>query len=399
MTRQTPDRRRKHTASDVAIVVPVGGGGQGWRQCARALAALDPRPGQLVVVVDGPNQALEAIGRNLGATVLVLDERGGPARARNRAVAAVELDVIAFVDADVVVPSDFASRIAELFDNDTTTAVIGSYDDEPGDPGFFSQYRNLLHHWVHQQGRAVASTFWSGCGAVRRSAFLEVGGFNEGFGEPSIEDIEFGGRLIEAGHTILLVKNLQVKHLKTLDARHHGRHRSVPPRHPLDRGHARSLGLINDLNVKTTDRLSVAAAFLLPICVVASFFQHWVLTIASVPLLTIVLLNRAFSRCSPSPELRFRHRCHPGILGLSRHLRPRICHRRHQPPVPTSSTNPWSSGLTCGRGRFNLRSGEGPEGGEDSQSAQARTYLFSQRSRTRAQPSTIPPLLSLRNQP
>ena len=294
MTRQTPDRRRKHTASDVAIVVPVGGGGQGWRQCARALAALDPRPGQLVVVVDGPNQALEAIGRNLGATVLVLDERGGPARARNRAVAAVELDVIAFVDADVVVPSDFASRIAELFDNDTTTAVIGSYDDEPGDPGFFSQYRNLLHHWVHQQGRAVASTFWSGCGAVRRSAFLEVGGFDEGFGEPSIEDIEFGGRLIEAGHTILLVKNLQVKHLKrwtlgTMVATDLFR-RAIPwTEVMLDHG-----GLINDLNVKTTDRLSVAAAFLLPICVVASFFQPWVLTIASVPLLTIVLLNRGF---------------------------------------------------------------------------------------------------------
>ena len=49
-------------------------------------------------------------------------------------------------------------------------AVFGSYDDEPGAPNLVSQYRNLLHHFVHQTGRTEASTFWTGCGAVRRDA-------------------------------------------------------------------------------------------------------------------------------------------------------------------------------------------------------------------------------------
>ena len=51
------------------------------------------------------------------------------------------------------------------------TAVMGSYDDTPSEPGLVSQYRNLLHHFVHQVGREKASTFWAGCGAVRRGAF------------------------------------------------------------------------------------------------------------------------------------------------------------------------------------------------------------------------------------
>ena len=56
-----------------------------------------------------------------------------------------------------------------------------------------SQYRNLLHHFVHQHGHAEASTFWAGCGAIRRAAFDAVGGFDAArFPRPSIEDIELG---------------------------------------------------------------------------------------------------------------------------------------------------------------------------------------------------------------
>jgi GT2 family glycosyltransferase len=285
---------RRPTASDVAVIVPVGGGGRGWRRCARALARLDPKPGQLIVAVDGPSEALEAVARETGATVGVLEERGGPARARNRAVESVDTDIIAFVDADVVVPSDFAARVAELFADSDVAAVIGSYDDDPGDPGFFSQYRNLLHHHVHQQGREEASTFWSGCGAVRRAAFLEVGGFDEGFGEPSIEDIELGGRLIAAGHRIRMVKDLQVQHLKRwtfggMVATDLFR-RAIPwTEVMLGRG-----GLINDLNVKTGDRISVVAAYLIPIFLIGSALWPPLAIAAAAALGAILMLNRGF---------------------------------------------------------------------------------------------------------
>ena len=33
-----------------------------------------------------------------------------------------------------------------------------------------ARFKNLTHHYVHQQGRPEAGTFWAGCGAVRRSA-------------------------------------------------------------------------------------------------------------------------------------------------------------------------------------------------------------------------------------
>jgi len=75
-------------------------------------------------------------------------------------------------------------------------AVIGSYDDVPGAPNFLSQYKNLLHHYVHQTASEEASTFW---GAAERfdEIFLEMGGFDESYRQPSIED--WAGLSAEAG--------------------------------------------------------------------------------------------------------------------------------------------------------------------------------------------------------
>jgi hypothetical protein len=69
---------------------------------------------------------------------------------------------------------------------------------------------------VHQTNPADACTFWSGCGAVRREIFLEIGGFNTAYERPAIEDIELGGRLYRAGYSIKLNRNIQVQHLKSL---------------------------------------------------------------------------------------------------------------------------------------------------------------------------------------
>ena len=59
----------------------------------------------------------------------------------------------------------------------TLDALIGSYDDDPAERDFLSQYKNLMHCFVHQTGNEQASTFWSGCGAIRRDVSLAHSGF------------------------------------------------------------------------------------------------------------------------------------------------------------------------------------------------------------------------------
>jgi hypothetical protein len=71
-----------------------------------------------------------------------------------------------------------------------------------------------MQHVVHQGGRRVASTFWSGCGAIRREVFFAQEGLNETYKKSEIEDIELGSRMIGAGRWILLDREVQVTHLK-----------------------------------------------------------------------------------------------------------------------------------------------------------------------------------------
>ena len=212
-------------------------------------------------MIDGPDDALAATAAAIGAAVLVLDERSGPARARNRGARATSRDILLFVDADVEVPVDLAARVAGLCTaHPDVAAVFGSYDAEPGAPGLVSQFRNLLHHFVHQTARETASTFWAGCGAVRREAFERVGGFDESWTAPSIEDIELGSRLVATGQAIRLGKDLQVKHLKQwrlADMLVTDLWRRAVPWSELMLREGR---LIDDLNVKRRDRLSVVLA-------------------------------------------------------------------------------------------------------------------------------------------
>jgi GT2 family glycosyltransferase len=198
--------------------------------------------------------------------------RAGPAGARNTGARLARSDILFFVDADVLIPVDGVGQVAAAFQAEPyLTAVFGSYDAAPAAANFFSQYKNLLHHYVHQTAHEEASTFWSGCGAIRRDAFLGMGGYDTSYLMPSIEDIELGYRLRATGHHIRLLKSLQVKHLKfwtvtsLLRADFFGR--ALPWSELI----LRSGGFINDLNVTISSRLCVVLACAL----LASIMAAW----------------------------------------------------------------------------------------------------------------------------
>lgn len=180
----------------ISAIVPATDGSPTLDACTDAIRAAMDGPEELVVVTD--------------------PDLVGPAAARNAGARDASGDVLVFVDADVVVHADAFRRIRGLFaDDPDLTAMFGSYDVAPSAPGVVSAFRNLLHHYVHQSSAGPATTFWAGLGAVRRDAFLEAGGFDdERYSAPSIEDIELGMRIVDAGGRITLDPRVQGKHLK-----------------------------------------------------------------------------------------------------------------------------------------------------------------------------------------
>jgi hypothetical protein len=148
-----------------------------------------------------------------------------------------------------------------------------------------------MHAFVHQTGEARASTFWSGCGAVLREVFLRSGGFDENYRRPAIEDIELGYRLVLSGHKIRLDRELQVTHLKRWSFW------GIVKTDIWDRGVPwtelilRRRFMPNDLNLRFSQRFSVAAALLL--AVVTSIFAVREGAHVLLPMLALVFLMLA----------------------------------------------------------------------------------------------------------
>ena len=249
--------------------MPVHSGGVAFLQCLDALARLSPPPLEVIVVEDGAADADPPAYRP-DVRVLRLAERRGPAAARNRGAAIARGDVLLFVDADVVVPETAVGTVQACLKDPSLAAVIGSYDRKPAAPNFISQFKNLAHRFVHQQASEDGITFWGACGAIRRTTFLALGGFDERFDVPSIEDIELGLRLIRSGSRIRLRKDLEVTHLKrwTLASliRTDVRQRALPwSALLLADGH-----IPNHLNVSRRARLAVALTMILLASLVCS---------------------------------------------------------------------------------------------------------------------------------
>jgi glycosyltransferase involved in cell wall biosynthesis len=279
----------------ISVIIPVFNGRHTLPQCLHALNQTNYNQWECIVVDDGSTDDSAVIACEAGARV-VNSPHGGPAMARNLGARATQGDVLFFIDADVLVRPDTLSQVAAILRaHPEVAACFGSYDDMPTERNFLSQYRNLLHHYTHQQGSEQASTFWSGCGAIRRDVFLAIGGFDTAaFPRPSIEDIELGYRLRTAGYTIRLEKSLQVTHLKRWTARQvfvtDVRDRAIPwSRLILQKG-----AVLNDLNLQTPQRWSTAAVFAGLAGLFSALLSGWGMLVVGAAVFLLLWLNRDF---------------------------------------------------------------------------------------------------------
>jgi len=274
-------------SATVSIVVPVYNGGAPFKKCLDSIANLYPKADEVVIVADGDSDRSWKQAESYGFKIVKRSITGGPAKARNFGANTATGNIIFFIDADVTLPSHAIGEIKTLFSSHNDfEAIIGSYDDLPSETNFLSQYKNLFHHFVHQNGNEKASTFWGACGAIRRETFIGIGGFNESYRWPSIEDIELGYRLKEKGHRIRLIKSLQVKHLKRWEffslLKTEIFHRAVPWSDLI----IRTGNFIDDLNISFKNRLNVVLIFLLMTTIGLGIIHNVFLT----PLLIILPL-------------------------------------------------------------------------------------------------------------
>lgn len=163
-----------------------------WDLAARCVEEVLARGVRDVLVVDDASPSPPPAGLPERVRILRNERNLGLVRSLNRGIEETDADVIVLFDSDAYPLSDFAPAALRRFAGDPELGILGfrtvgasgretgSHEPEPGVAGLVLGQRlhALLHRLVPGGGPPCVFT----CAmAVRRRAFDELGGFDEGF--------------------------------------------------------------------------------------------------------------------------------------------------------------------------------------------------------------------------
>ena len=199
---------------DISVIIPVRNMSQSLPLCLASVLRSEGIPGgpEVIVVDDASEDGSAEVASRFPVRLIRLNRCRGGGPARNAGVERARGGILFFTDADVELAPQTLRLVLEGFRaRPDLHALFGAYSvDSPG-AEFWSQYKNLHHHFIHRTAPGPATTFWTGCGAVRREAFLRLGGFRA---VPHIYDVDLGYRLTGAGYRVELLPHIQVWHHK-----------------------------------------------------------------------------------------------------------------------------------------------------------------------------------------
>lgn len=184
----------------ISVIIPAYNEEKYLPRTLASLKKLDRKPDEIIVVDGGSTDSTAKVARAHGATVITVAHRG-IGFARDKGLQKATCDLVAFTDADTVVPHDWLTKIEETLSRQMVVGVFGGFR-VPDGWWVYRGYVNYFQPWLNQM------YYWFGLYmapgqnmAFNRKIGLAVGGFPEDF--KIAEDIEMVTRLKKAGKVVL----------------------------------------------------------------------------------------------------------------------------------------------------------------------------------------------------
>ncbi|HEY1636130.1 MAG TPA: glycosyltransferase [Acidimicrobiales bacterium] len=206
-------------ATDLSVIIPTR---DRWSILGRTLEALGRQTVsgfETIVVVDGTDQRPPALG---DVRIVVQDHRG-PGAARNTGVRATDRSLVLFLGDDMVPSAEMIERhlAGHRTHGRLCDAVLGHVDWHRDVP------RNRVARWLDSSGtqfdypnidgeEAGWGRFYSCNASLKRSFFLDAGGFDEDF-EFDYEDLDCAYRMDQRGLVLWYEPGAVAYHLHPYD--------------------------------------------------------------------------------------------------------------------------------------------------------------------------------------
>jgi glycosyltransferase involved in cell wall biosynthesis len=193
----------------ISVIIPAFNEEKFLGNCLLSLKEQDFKDFEIIVVDNNSTDKTAEIAKKFGA-ILVSEKNQGVAFARNKGAKIAKGEILAFTDADTILPKNWLSRIKEEFKNDKNLIAFGGsceFYSGPISARLASKF--LLKPFLFLDKFFSGGFNLMGCNmAMKREVFFKVGGFNEKL--KLNEDVEISYRLRKIGK-IKFDPNFKVK--------------------------------------------------------------------------------------------------------------------------------------------------------------------------------------------
>ena len=193
--------------SRASIIIPVRNDVPRLTKLLGSFSPQDWEDHEILVIDDCSTDDTPKVAAGFPVRVVSLERRCGPSVARNHGAKLAHEDVLVFADSDVVLEPGAISRLTGWMDDPSVIGVSTIASETPENPGFIAKYCAVTDKYVCDNWDASRSPdtlqgsvptcrwFSTRLGAIRKNAFIELGGFDSRYDRPCIEDAEFSSRL------------------------------------------------------------------------------------------------------------------------------------------------------------------------------------------------------------
>ena len=184
----------------ISVVIPAYNEEKFLPDTIDSLTKLDRKPDEIVIVDGGSTDKTAQVAKAHGARVVTVAHRG-IGFARQKGLEAATGDIVAYTDADTVVPVDWLSKIEKVLNQPGVVGVFGSFRVPSG----WWPYRLYINHVQPVLNWLYWYIFHLPMAPGQNTAFIRTSGIAAG-GYPEdykiAEDIEMARRLMKTGKLV-----------------------------------------------------------------------------------------------------------------------------------------------------------------------------------------------------
>lgn len=210
-----------HTKPLISAIVPAYNEEKYIDACVRSLVGQQTNvPHEVIVVDNNSTDATGALARKFANVRVVKEKRQGRAYARQKGADVARGAILAYTEADCVVPPNWISDIDAYFHTHPNAVGVSGIYALPSSPKLFQRILPSLftigiffNRFIHGFDTFRGTNF-----AVKKSAMDQAGGFNQH--AVPFDDVELGHRVRTFGH----IESTPHLTLATSDRRFRGRY-------------------------------------------------------------------------------------------------------------------------------------------------------------------------------